>query len=126
MKITDKRELANKVWAALQKKLRSKKASNLDVYVGSYQNGREQGISLHVYLPEAIRGLWLAFSENRNSDSIVVYQDDHDPMQCISEKAYANRVFFNKVDVAVAHLLNVITDFIKNPKPMALKDAAKA
>lgn len=58
----------------------------------SYQNGREQGYSIVVTLPGS-RLVQISFSENRNSDDIVVYIGDY-TTQGISENAYWGRRYF--------------------------------
>jgi beta-lactamase class D len=58
------------------------------IYLQAYQNGREQGYAL------LSLGRWVAWAENRNSDHIVVYVSDLDPMQSISDTIYQNRQMF--------------------------------
>lgn len=64
-----------------------------------YSNGREQG-----YVIELIRykdrylfkdRMWIAFSENRNSDSTVVYTDNGEWEYEITEKSYKNAKYFD-------------------------------
>jgi hypothetical protein len=105
---THKVKVARKVLSALQKQLKA---------VPKGKNCREQGFLVVNY--KSVKGMptrWVAFSECRNSDSIVVFPSstdgtDYPPNQGISEKSWENRVFFkpDEYDKAAAfckkHLL---------------------
>ena len=60
-------------------------------WVESYSNGREQGLAI-----SHISGHQIAFAENRNSDSIVVYVGMHFSMQgnVPTKDAYEARTLF--------------------------------
>lgn len=84
---------------------------NTEVFVDLYLNGRERGYAIKVFSP----GVTLAsprvtFSENRNSDDVVVYPqnawlvgrdapaDRIDGTHGITEHAYTKRRYFSSVE----------------------------
>jgi hypothetical protein len=115
---THKVKAARKVLAALQKILRNVPKGANYILLEHYQNCREQGFLVVNYKTSSsgTSSHWVAFSECRNSDSIVVFpssgETDYPPMQGISEKSWENRVFFkpDEYDKAAAfckkHLLD--------------------
>lgn len=72
---------------------------DVECTVNSYINGREYGYTItlahvgdrYIFSKDA---LWVAFSENRNSDHIVVYTDETLWDDEITEKSYENRKLF--------------------------------
>jgi len=92
-----------------------------DVYVclGAYQNCREQGYSLFLTyrLPGGdYKRKFVCFSENRNSDEIVVYTNDIDPDQGINERMYKNAKFFpwNQERNAAQYIFDELTSIVTN------------
>lgn len=114
---THKVKAARKVLTALQKQLKTVPQAKNRMILEHYQNCREQGFLVVNY--KSVKGMrtrWVAFSEFRNSDSIVVFPSstdgtDYPPNQGITEKSWENRVFFkpDEYDKAAAfckkHLL---------------------
>lgn len=107
--------VARKVLAAIQKKLRNTEPGVNRLHLEHYQNCREQGFLLVNYSmsPDCLTK-WVAFSENRNSDSIVVYpsqEKDCVPFQGTSDESWNHREFFgpeeiNKAaDFCIKHIL---------------------
>jgi len=94
--IYDGRKMANKVWQKVLcicgEQLRRDKG--LHVHICGYENGREHG--LHV--SHSSMGTDICFSENRNSDSLVVYFGQSHDFEMAggvpTEKVWENRVFF--------------------------------
>jgi hypothetical protein len=88
--------------------------SDLDLTVAlySYTNGREQGYALDAGVNLTRRKV--AFSENRNSDDIVVYfgtaLDFEQNTNIPSDKVYASRKFFdyNKADRAAEFIFDYL------------------
>ena len=78
--------------------------------IGSYQNGREQGLSLSLRC--GIKYCWLAWAEARCSDSIVIYRCELDPMQSITEEAYQNGMYFTDEQAAADYIVDVIREVI--------------
>jgi len=113
MEIHNRRELADKVLACLLDALKNINADkDASASVGSYQNGREQGHSLFVtnYSGTKFKSLWVGFAEHRISDDIVVYFDDNDPMQSITNSMYDNSYHFgcDEVDGAVNFIVSIV------------------
>jgi hypothetical protein len=96
MKVANNRAEADKVLAFLLPMLEELEDSSLvEMTIGSYQNGREQGHSLSVVnYNDGVHMLWAAFSEARRSDEIVVYFGDMDPLKSITDEMYENAYFF--------------------------------
>ena len=85
-----------------------------ELSVQSYRNGREDGYTLtlwrHVGMATASRSV--TFSENRNSDEIVLYPGDMSFSEAETEKAYAGRVYvkpenYERAAHVVARMLKV-------------------
>ncbi len=71
----------------------------------SYQNGREQGYAvMRDYTKDSPKNAvsMIMIAQQRNSDSIVCYPEVYDPMQSISEEAYAHARYFSPGDYAGA------------------------
>jgi hypothetical protein len=81
------------------------------LYVEVYQNGREQGFAIDAFGPNG-NHIWVAWSECRNSDEIVVYSDNNNPMQSVSDAAYKRRQTFASEGDAVAGILFALREFI--------------
>lgn len=69
---------------------------HIELDLGAYQNGREQGYSLRAIYSKT--SLFVCWSECRNSDRIVVYIGDIDPMQSITDKMYKEAKYFRAGD----------------------------
>lgn len=89
MTIHNKLAHANKVLAHVRKLTRAKKGR---LYIEAYKNGRENGYTLTSWKEET-GPLEVTFSENRNSDHIVVYvgQTVND---AITDKVYESKKLF--------------------------------
>ena len=77
-------------------------------YVDCYQNCREQGFTV-TNLEVLDERKSVTFSENRNSDSIVVYKDNCE-FQGISEESYNTAKYFpyNEHDKAVDYMVEYL------------------
>ena len=105
--------LADKVLAALRRI-----PSAYDGWVTAYSNGREQGYVLHVFLrgPNLPTELAVTFSENRNSDDVVVYPIDMTKMmertdkegEKLADEAWRTRKLFQSVQDAAQHVLRTL------------------
>jgi len=95
MRLYNKRVAADKVLKHVRRILRGMPLAG-SARLESYQNCREQGHAISFYVAkEGFKPLWIAWSENRNSDDIVVYHTDAgDPMQGLSDAAYKNARYF--------------------------------
>jgi hypothetical protein len=81
---------------------------NATCYVNTYQNGREAGYEISVYLPkQPIKKVTI--TEYRNSDQIVVYHDNT-ACQGLTEDAYKNTKVFNYNDYngVIEHCTNYL------------------
>lgn len=70
--------------------LRKREIANVRyAYLKNYSNCREQGFVLHVTLQD-MKILPFTFSENRNSDHVVVYKGDWNlqPKTCWEQRSY--------------------------------------
>ncbi|MEK6832630.1 MAG: hypothetical protein AABY32_01170 [Nanoarchaeota archaeon] len=94
MKIYNKREMADVVLSSLISIVKKYRNKN-HIEIGSYQNGREQGHSIILWNQDNFNSKWIAFSEYRNSDELVVYESRHDPMQGLTDSAWENKKFYN-------------------------------
>lgn len=106
---------SNKVANQVLKEFKSlARASDLGLTVdlNSYTNGRERGYSLNESFN--FNGKKVAFSENRNSDDIVVYfgtaLDFEQNTNIPSDKVYASRKFFdyNRADRAAEFIFDYL------------------
>lgn len=79
-----------------------------DLHLGTYQNGREEGLSLRSCSSITTNG-YVSWSEDRRSDQIVVYNSDIDPCQSITDEMYKNARYFDNEILAS----NFIVEFIK-------------
>lgn len=94
--------------------MKDARLANVEGSIQAYQNGREQGYSLHVYaIGKVYRGIHFYFAENRNSDAIVVYESSRDCMQSISDEAYSNAEYFGYgcEEKAAEHIINRVLEF---------------
>lgn len=112
MQVYSKRTVADAVLALVVQRLQEDDSDDT-VYLGSYQNGREQGHTL-TYRGRG-RSVWVAWAEHRSSDSIVVYADKNNPMQGLSDEAYKNAASFGPDELikAADHVVSVITGIVK-------------
>jgi len=115
MKIENSRELADKVWRVVKKTLASKeKCKEAYVTLQSYQNGREQGHALNLSNYKLkLSSAWIGWAENRNSDNIVVYIDDHDPLQSVNEESYKKRKLFEDVEDAAKYIVGFVMNIVR-------------
>jgi hypothetical protein len=102
--------VARKVLAQVNKKMSSKVAKTCSVE--AYQNGRESGYSIVQYCNPALK---VSFSENRNSDDIVVYAGEDQEFNMggniPSEKIYHQAKYFryDKIDEAAQFIVDFFT-----------------
>lgn len=80
----------------------------------SYQNGREQGLAINSFIPDVQEGTghrYASFSENRNSNDIVVYTSKINPMQSITEEMYKSAKYFssNEIQKAAEYIHTFLT-----------------
>lgn len=116
-------------------------------YLDTYQNCRESGFCIRGSFfahdrkaHKAFKGgeIYVAFSENRNSDSIVVYMDDTltDEKKSLfegmhgnlmTEDAYKNSEHFGfqEYERAAKYILDVLSDFVKVAEAKASAKYAK-
>jgi hypothetical protein len=80
--------------------------SDEHIIVESYQNGREQGLTL-----TTVYRTMIYIAQQRNSDSIVVYVGESS-MQSLSEDAYTNGTCFSDVGDAAVYVKNVLKRII--------------
>jgi hypothetical protein len=86
--------VAETILSAVNAHLSGQDNYDLDlVWVEAYQNGREQGYSIAAYNKKGLNPLKISFSENRNSDAIVVYAGEHSN-QGLSHDAYGHAQYF--------------------------------
>lgn len=119
MIITEKdRSKANVVLALLKEELRGTD-HDVEFELDFYHNGRENGYVLkltyvdgHYVLDNAL-SRWIAFSEYRRSDDVVVYTDcgywDGD----LTEKSYDELQLFSKYSTVVKYILKIMTMSVK-------------
>ena len=85
-------------------KRRMDEDNNAEFELDFYNNGRERGYVLKLrYVDNSFVfdndvSRWIAFSENRNSDSTVVYTDCGYWNEEITEKSWKEAVYFNYSD----------------------------
>ncbi len=95
MNIHTTTRMADEVLTHLRRNLRSFQWEDgrNTLYIYPYLNGRERGwtLSIHIDLPV------LTFSENRNSDDVVVYEDAEWSVwtPSLHDEAWENRRYFN-------------------------------
>lgn len=90
-----------------------------DIWIGTYLNGRENGLRINVY-----NGNWrntrsFVIAENRNSDDMVLYSgrfEDFDHASVPTEKTYDRRQYFDNEKKLVAVLTKAITQALKARK----------
>lgn len=83
-------------------KEKGKKLKLTTAWVESYQNGREQGLSIC-----SIK-YWIAIAEYRRSDEIVVYVDEIHPNRGITDEAYQKAKLFVNEEKAAEFILRVM------------------
>jgi hypothetical protein len=93
-KIT-KMQLATGLKDLILFELSGKANEDSSCWTESYQNGREQGCSIYYcnHAKERVETRNVSISENRNSDNIVVYFDNH-AFQGMDEQSYKNAKYF--------------------------------
>lgn len=109
--------IAKKVLAQINKKMEKHVSETCSIE--AYANGREQGYSIVQFASLVPKGLSMrkvSFSENRNSDDIVVYagKDSEFNMQgnVPGESVWQNRKFFryDKVEEAAQFVVDFFTE----------------
>jgi hypothetical protein len=73
--------------------LNDTRSDKVEGYVGMFENGREQGYRIMHYKGVGMSRT-IAFSENRNSDDIVVYSSDDYEQGDYSEKFWQSARYF--------------------------------
>lgn len=107
---TNSLKIAKQVLTQVNKKMSKEVAKTCSVE--SYSNGREQGFSIVQYCNPALK---VSFSENRNSDDIVVYAGEDREFDMggniASEKLYKESKYFryDKVDDAAQFIVDFFT-----------------
>jgi len=99
------------VLSGLRKLEKKHKDRIAEVAVVAYKNGRENGYGLNVYFEDIEKAnFYLAFSECRGSDQIVVYKGKFDYDGIPTEETYAARVYFDQeaYDKAAKYIINSI------------------
>ncbi len=128
MKIEKTTAVADHVLTPLLRRLRKSKFDG-DAIVYPYVNGRERGWRVDI-CSSMFPGLWtasVAFSENRNSDDIVVYPENaHEltqrPEVGITDIAYAKKAFFHSghfsdaAAFAYRNLMRQVVNFVVSKK----------
>lgn len=88
-----------------------------------YTNGREHGYALELTFNKRYvdvdKRIWIAFSENRNSDDIVVYDDVGYWNGNITEKSWQDASYFKYGDFYKC------AEYIYNLMKQAVKDTSK-
>lgn len=76
----------------------------MDISVTNYYNGREVGHALTYFAHDKSKSLSaICYSENRNSDNIVVYlNSDYTNLPSISDEAYTHKKYFEPGDISGA------------------------
>ena len=97
MRIYYKYEKAEILRNMIIEKLRSycDAGKNLVISISTYQNGRETGFEIQVsdIIKDEYYSKKVTFSENRNTDQIVVYLNN-DGCQGLDDKAYSTAKYF--------------------------------
>lgn len=116
MKITPtKIMLANGLKDILLYRIHGVKNSNYEneeLTVSAYENGRENGLTITcIYTVKGEKSRTIksvTFSENRNSDNIVVYLDNYSSMNGLSEESYNTAKYFkfNDYDGVISYCIN--------------------
>lgn len=83
-----------------------------------YTNGREHGYALELIFNERYidydKRVWIAFSENRNSDDTVVYNDVGEWNGKITEKSWQDASYFKYGDFykCAEYIYNLMKDVV--------------
>lgn len=86
---------------------------NSSMRIGSYQNGREQGLSLE--LIEGRNIIYFFFSEHKGTDDVVVYVSKVNSSQSIACEKYENlKKFHNEVQAADFIVKKILEFYKKN------------
>jgi len=97
---TRKIDIAKKILNKLVKELRNINDDYTAIYsVSFYKSGRENGYTIRKYCSNGNHKISVTFSENRNSDSYVVYYDIGIGKDIPSEEAYKNAKYFEGNDI---------------------------
>lgn len=110
--LTTKLLLATGITNIIQYKLnREVPSDDYSCWTESYQNGREQGVSLTLCYAKTAS---VTISESRNTDMIVVYKDNN-TNQGLSEESYKTAKCFepNDIDGVIEYCLNHLKSIVK-------------
>jgi len=84
-----------------------------DISVGTYANGRENGLCVRVYTPGPKYYVKVfVFAENRNSDDMVLYSGNEREFTInsgLTDEVYARKEFFSSDEALVAALQDRFT-----------------
>jgi len=121
---TDRKQ-ADAVLSILNLIIDDKETEEAEFLKDFYSNGRENGYILQLsyinnkYLIDEDKRIWIAFSENRNSDETVVYVDKGTWNGRLTEKSYQEAKYFK------FHELFKCAEYIKNTMKHAVINAQK-
>jgi len=101
-------QVAEKVLVELKQLF--KKDLTGELYVESYQNGREQGLAIDLSGTPALNK-YIAWSEARGSDNIVVHVCKINPCQGIMDGQLVASEYFKSVKPAAQYIYEMITGF---------------
>lgn len=115
MKLYNRRLLADKVLTLVRPLIRDldDNGTGVTISLQSYQNGREQGHALNICTYDFKTTVWVAFAEYRNSDQVVVYVADRDPMQSVSDEAWGRRKMCDTPDEAAYSIMEIFCGVLK-------------
>lgn len=89
------------------------KCAEHDIQIGTYANGRENGLCVRVYTPGPKYNVKVfVFAENRNSDSMVLYsggERDFTINNGLTDAVYKRKEFFSSDEALTAALQERIT-----------------
>lgn len=114
------RNLADAVLAYVKELSRTPLLTDVECVIEPYINGREYGyvLKLDQVGKECIfsnNALWIAFSENRNSDDIVVYFEESLWLGEITEESYNKSTTFSffKAAKAAEYIVSILSNKVK-------------
>lgn len=121
---TDRKQ-ADAVLAILNLIIDDSETNGAEFLKDFYSNGRENGYILQLtyvngkYLFDEDKRIWIAFSENRNSDETVIYVDKGTWNGRLTEKSYQERKYFKFSDIYKC------AEYIKKTMKQAVINAQK-
>lgn len=127
---TNSRTQAKIVLEIIKRKLNEE--NDAEFIVDTYNNGRERGYVLKLYSVDrewcCHTNFWVAFSEYRNSDSVVVYTDNDYWVDEITEKSYNEANFFgygNWIECA-DYIVKLMENAMETVRQHRIEKVAKA